>query len=449
MFVLAKRRALPEFKANLHPKNMENSIEIKQEKKPMRTAIKILIIAIILIFLVFLSIGIVKIVPKALNSLATASLSIGNVFSGDSSTTTNSGSVATPAATSTSGGFSIRDLTNPHGTTTQNWVPAPAGTNSSNNANNNSNMGHGISSTSTSSSNSSSNSYSNTSAGSNAGNTTNAYAYTLNESGQASNPHYRTVGPSDMAVIITAQGIISKTTGQFVQTNNFTTDDMVVIKFKIENRGLYATGPWSARVDMPSNDAADKVRTLGPINSLYAGSAITGEARFDNPIAGNQVVTINVDTAMGTQDGNRSNNIATAPIYTTGANYGGTYNPGGAADLQLTILQTGTVDAYGQFIANSYPRIGQKVAVRFQVTNVGGTTVPAWAWRADLSGSTYNTYTTAEAALAPGQSSRIIVGFDTINYGASTMTITADSNNQIYEANESNNTGAITVNVGY
>lgn len=402
---------------------MNNSIEINEEKKPMRTAIKLVIVVIILIFLVFLSIGIVKIVPKALNSLATASLSIGNVFSGDNASSTDTGTdTVTPVATSSSGGFSIRDLTNPYSTSTPNWVPTPASTTTSTGPNTPSNW----------------------STGSNSG----SNYPTLNESGQASNPNYRAIGPSDLAVVIISKGVISKTTGQFVPTNNFTTDDMVVVKFKIENRGLYATGPWSARVDMPSNNVADKVRTLGPINSLYAGSAITGEARFDNPMAGNQAVTITVDTNNTTQDQDRSNNLITVPIFASGTNIGG-YNPGTSGDLQLTILQTGTVNAYGQFIANSYPRIGEKVAVRFQVTNVGGMTVPAWAWRADLSGSTYNTYTTAEAALAPGASTRIIVGFDTFNYGVSTLTITADSNNQIYELNESNNTSAVTVNVSY
>jgi hypothetical protein len=418
---------------------MENSIEIKQEKKPMRTAIKLVIVAIILIFLVFLSIGIVKVVPKALNSLASASLSIGNVFSGDDASSTPIVTGTNPVATSTgNGGFSIRDLTNPNSSSTPNWVPTPAGTNSYNNTN----MGTGLNSTSTSSSNS------NTSTGSYTN--TNTTTYTTNESGQASNPNYRIIGPSDIAVTILSKGIISKANGQFVPTNNFTTEDMVVVKFKIENRGMYATGPWSARVDMPSNDTADKVRTLGPINSLYAGSAITGEARFDHPMAGNQTVTITVDTTNTTQDQNRNDNVATAPIYTTGTNIGGgIYNPSGTADLQLTILHTGTVNAYGQFVANSYPRVGEKVAVRFQVTNVGGTTAPVWAWRADLNGSTYNTYTTSEVALAPGASTRIIVGFDTFNYGASTLTITADSNNQIYEANEANNTSAVTVNVNY
>ncbi len=409
---------------------MNATVEVKEEKKPVRTAIKLAIVGVILIFLVFLSIGIVKVVPKALNSLATASLSIGSVFGGGTASST-SNATATPSGTAGStatstGGFSIRDLTNPHASSTQNWVPAPAGPRHDDDGANHPSRP------------------STPSTGTHTG------TRPTDESGQASNPNYRTTGPSDIAVTVLSKGIISKATGQFVATNNFTTDDMVVIKFKIENRGIYATGPWSARVDMPSSDAADKVRTLGPIGSLYAGNAITGEARFDHPLAGNQNVVIAVDTASATQDTNRASNVVTAPIYVTGSQWnGGSYNPGTAADLQLTILQTGTVDMFGQFTANSYPRIGQKAAARFQVTNVGGATAPAWSWRADLSGSTYNTYSTTEAALAPGQSTRIIVGFDTFNYGASTLTITADSSNQVYEANESNNTGSVTINMNW
>ncbi len=433
---------------------MNSTADTKEEKKPLRTAIKLVIVAIILIFLVFLSVGIVKVVPKALNSLASASLSIGNVFSGNASSTpgtdTNTDANASNAAqvaTTTHngrGGFSIRDLTNPSASSTQNWVPAPAGTNTSPRPNSASTGGPNNPSNWNGGSNSSSNSSSNTSSGS--------HTSTSNDNGQASNPNYRTVGPSDIAVEIISKGIISKTTGQFIPTNTFSTDDMVVVKFKVENRGLYATGPWTARVDMPSNDASDRVRTLGPVNSLFAGSAITGEARFDHPVAGNQVVTIAVDTASATNDQNRSNNTATSQIYSAGTNYGngnGSYNSGTSGDLQTTILQTGTVDMFGQFVANSYPRVGQKIAVRFQVTNVGGTTVPVWAWRADLGGSTYNTYSAQESGLAPGASTRIIVGFDTVNYGASTITITADSNNQIYEPNESNNASSVTVNTNW
>jgi hypothetical protein len=431
---------------------MNNTVEIKEERKPMRTAIKLVVVAIILVLLVFLSIGIVRIVPKALNSLASASLSIGGVFSGDKASSTNTAANANNSASGTSGsntgvnsngsgGFSIRDLTNPHSSSTPNWIPAPAGTNTSGTV-------------ASSNSNSSSNSYSNSSSNSNTstGSYSGSYGMTTNDNGQASNPNYRTIGPSDIAVTILSKGVISKSTGQFVPTNNFTTDDMVVVKFKMENRGLYATGPWTARVDMPSNDAADKVRMLGPVGSLYAGGAVTGEARFNHPLAGNQVFTMTVDSTNTTQDVDRNDNIATAPIYTTGNNIGGnggTYNPGTAGDLQLTILQTGTVNAYGQFVPNNSPRIGEKVAVRFQVTNVGGTAIPAWAWRADLSGSTYNTYTASEAGLAPGASARIIVGFDTFNYGVSTLTITADSNNMIFEPNEANNTSAVTLNVNY
>ena len=78
---------------------------------PTRTFFRILIIGAIILLLVFLSIGIVRIVPKVVSSLASATVSITSLFGGNASTTpattTNTGFVivektATSTATSTS-----------------------------------------------------------------------------------------------------------------------------------------------------------------------------------------------------------------------------------------------------------------------------------------------------------------------------------------------------------
>jgi hypothetical protein len=269
------------------------------------------------------------------------------------------------------------------------------------------------------------------------------------------------VGPSDIAVEITSKGIIDRTTGQYIPTNSFTTSDMVVVKFKIENRGQYATGVWAARVEMPSQNSVDQVRTLGPINSLPAGSAITGEARFDRPTAGTPSVVITVDTSNATQDTNRSNNTISVPISVSGYNSGTNTNPGSGSslsDLQVRIISTGIVNDYGQYSANISPRFGQKAAVQFEVTNIGGVPTGSWTWRADISGASNNTYNSpAELSLAPGASTRLIVGFPigTYNqypyYGNSTLsyTLLVDSANTIYELSEANNTAYTSQTISY
>lgn len=434
-----------------------------EEKKTNYTFWRVLVVGIILVLLVFLSIGIVRIVPKALNSLANASLSIGSLIDTQSGTTndsttgtntdTNTDSKNTTTDSDGKGGFSIRDITNQSNTGSKNYVPGneslPSQTSQNNTISGNTSGvggtdGAGSKTTTTSG-------------------TRTSTSQSTDESAVQYSSTARTVGASDIAVEITSKGIISN--GVFVPTNTFNTTDVAVIKFKIENRGQFATGNWSARVDMPSYNNADKVRTLTNIGSIPAGAAITGEARFDNPISGNTVATITVDTGNTTQDTNRTNNTATANFavsgYNSNTNTGGNWTTGSAADLQVRILSTGTVNQFGQYVANATPRFGEKAAIRFEVTNIGGTYTSNWNWRADATGAISNSYfAPAEAGLAPGASTRLIVGFDTVNsnygygynYGytqQAQFTVMVDSGNVVYESNEGNNTISVSMPIGY
>ncbi len=442
-----------------------------EEKKTTYTFWRVLVVAIILALLVFLSIGIVRIIPKALNSLANASLSIGSLLETKSETSNNSiTDTENSAGTDTNegtesqkntidsdgkGGFSIRDLTNQSNTGSKNYVPgnSPLPSQSSTVSGNTSGVGD------------------TDGAGSKAvgskPTTTPGTSITTSQSIDESAVQYsntaRTVGVSDIAVEITAKGIMSN--GVFVPTNTFSTTDLVVIKFKIENRGMFATGNWSARVDMPSYNNADKVRTLTNVASIPAGAAISGEARFDNPISGNTVATITVDTGNTTQDTDRTNNTVATSFAVSGSNLyqntNGNWSTGSAADLQVRILSTGIINAFGQYVANVTPRFGEKAAIRFEVTNIGGTYTSNWNWRADATGTLSNSYfAPAEAGLAPGASTRLIVGFDTVNsnygygynYGynqQAQFTVMVDSGNVVYESNEGNNTVSVSVPIGY
>lgn len=457
---------------------MENNTAA--EKKPNYTVLRVIVIGAILVLLVFVSIGIVRIVPKALNSLANASLSIGSLLDTQSTSTPSTNQNA-----SSTGGFSIRELTDRNLDTPGNYVPASStlptqSGNSGTISGNTSGVG---------SSNNAGNNY-----GSNYGTVNNSGSNTSHTNTGSSASTAYTVGASDIAVTITSRGVINRQTGAFIETSNFTTSDLVVVKFKIENRGAYATGIWSARVDMPSNNANDRLRSLNGNKSLPAGAAVTGEARFDNPTAGTPSVVITVDTANATNDVNRGNNIATLPISVSGSNIGGTgsgtYNPGTQADLVVRTLSTGTVNQYGQYVPNTSPRYGEKAAVQFEVSNIGGQTSNAWNWRTDVSGAITNTYNApTESGLAPGSAVRLIVGFDVNTYGyngsyygnnncqagpfdiytgayigyqncgntynpgygygtsAMYFTISVDTTNAVYESNESNNAVSATVNI--
>lgn len=81
---------------------------------PQRTFFRVLIIGAIILILVFLSIGIVRIVPKVVSTLASATVSITSLFGGDSATT---------PATTTDSGFVIIDNKKPATTTSPATTP--------------------------------------------------------------------------------------------------------------------------------------------------------------------------------------------------------------------------------------------------------------------------------------------------------------------------------------
>lgn len=485
---------------------MENTQNSKS-----KTILRIFVIVVIIILLILLSIGIVRVMPKVLNSIANSSLSMSSLFdskkdSSNNTAETNSNNststISGNTSTSTSGGFSIRDLTNLPANSGNNYVPSAGG------------FGSAQISTSSNSSNTSNSPLPST------GQTNTTSSNTGNNSGNsqstpsATNPTKNTVGASDIAVEIISTGILSNADGSFIPTNTFTTNDMVVVKFKIENRGQFATGVWSARIDMPSQNSSDQVKVLNNNQSIPAGVAITGEARFKNPNAGNPTFTITIDTKQTTQDINRNNNTVTKTLNVSNSgsntgNYGNNYYPnyptsGSLADLQIRVISTGIVNQFGQYIPNSGARFGDKVAVQFEVANIGGASTPNFSWRADITGAITNTYNSPiEAGLGSGASTNFIVGFDTFGTNGSNyyengynnlcnsgpydihtgryigyinncdnsynnyygynysnnyfggqnnqinFNINIDSGNAIYEANENNNSASSVINLSY
>ncbi len=404
----------------------------------MKTLLRILVIGAILLILVFLSIGMVKIVPKALSSLASATVSIGSIFGNDENATTtpsteggltqsNGGFVIVSSSTSSgqnSGAVNSNDNANKNATTSildlikpkfgsypyNNYVPTVATTTSS-----------------------------------------------VASSPTSSPSICATANLSDLAISIISRGVISKTTGQFVETNNFATNDTVVIKFKVENRGTCSTGTWSFKAEMPSQNTADQVRTIASVNPIPAGSAITGQANFDSPRAGTSNVVLTVTDTSG-RDANTSNNVATSPLTVINNGTGNTNNVivsgDGRADLIVRVLQTGVLTYNNQFIptGTSYGnfRIGDRVAVKFEVVNQGQTASGIWNFRAEMSpvNQQYqnNQY---EASIPSGGRITYTLAFDNPQIGSNSITIFADSMNQVNEFNEGNNIATASFNVSY
>lgn len=369
----------------------------KTTPSPKRTFFRVVIIGAIILILVFLSIGIVRIVPKVVSSLASATVSITSLFNGNATTT----------PTSTGAGFVIND--NKVATST------PVAT------------------------------------------TTKTNQSTATYSKPSTN--YIVNGNPDLAVNIISKGIINPANGNYIETNNFTTSDTVVVKFRIQNVGTAPSGIFNLSVSMPASNAKDQLRQVTNISSIPAGASIDAQAVFTNPNIGTGLpVTITVDPSNLTRDINHSNNVASIGINVAqGTNYNGVGNPGnntynGQPDFIVQIMQVGTLNAYNQFIPTTSIPANGRVAVQFKVINQGNNanTSNPWSFRAEMTdgpnpNKVYNSE--IQSGLVGGQVVTYTLGFDNLRYGSNSITIYIDSQNNVYENNESNNIATVNFNV--
>ena len=443
---------------------MEN---MEKAKTLLKTSTKIVIIALIIVVLIFLSFFMVSFVPKILSSMANATVSITSAFfpadnKSNTTTATNNGTssgVTLDAANGTSSSF-LTNFFGPRKTDNNQPATFSIATSTKQQSSDNSPVNTG------SNSNSSAN------------NTNNNYQ--------------RASGIPDLAVQITSIGTAG-TNGVFITTNNFTRADTIIVKFKIENQGSGPSGAWSMKVNMPSSNVNDQVKTISS-RSIPAGLAVSGQAVFNTPAVGvNQKVTISIDPNGAILESNENNNQASVAINVTQINYNNNYNNGynynynnnynnncpygyyngsynyncnnynNLPNLTVRFVSLGKIDIYNQFTQTTYLRASDKLAVKFDVTNNGSVYTSSWSWKAILVGPTtyynhnynnnyYNGYTynsdgsrtyitqSPDSGLAPGETRTLTVTFDSLTYGSNYVTITADSANSITESNEGDNT---------
>ena len=376
---------------------------MENENKTTHTVLRVLVVGGIIAILIFLSIGIVRVIPRAVNALASASVSIGSIFKSSVTGTT------TPASNG-SNGFYVT------GTTTAN-APYVAHTEV----------------TSTAS-------------------TTETNKTPYSPTPYSATPTHNVVsnGPSDIAVTIISRGVRDQATGQYIETNTFTTSDTVVVKFKIENRGTGPTGVWNLHVSMPSTNVADQTRTVNGNRSLTGGSSVIGQAVFDSPAYGsNSAVNITVEQTQKT-DTDPSNNNATSILSVSGNNGGNINYPGNTgtqADLSGTIMQLGILDNANNFVPTTSFHSYDRVAVQFKVVNTGSTASGPWSFRIEMTGNPLKTYTSNEQSVPGNSTLTYIVGVSNPQIGYNNINIILDSGNNVSESNEGNNVLSTNFNV--
>lgn len=385
----------------------------------LRTIIRFAIIVVFLILLVFLSITLFKLIPKGINQLATASLSI--TGSTPNATTTIVDRTPQPVATTTNGlngSIVIAEPTQTSGVVQT--VNKP----------------------------------------------------TSRPSSYIPPTYYpttpRTTGQKNIKVTLIGLGIINKNTGQFISTNTFSSYDMVAVKYRISNDNDTETGLWNMRVEMPSINQGDRVRYANNIN-IPAYSSYTVEARFDGiDTSSNPVVRIYADIDNVVAETSEADNTLSVPLnssnnnlnYNYNNNYNYNYNNNcawnnqncnsnntGNPNLTITSIETGKMVS-GNFNTQTSFTYGERVMVRVTVRNTGGTFTNSWSTRLnyyDSYGVNRSVTTDNERPINSGETYTITYTLDNLTRGNTNLNVNIDSNNNLYETNEGDNTISSTV----
>ncbi len=290
-------------------------------------------------------------------------------------------------------------------------------------------------------SNSSSNNYGNvsTSTSQSKQNSQNPNTSTTN-SDQNRNTYYPAGTKSDLSISLVKRGIVD-INDNFREGNIINSGDRAMIQFKISNDGTAPSGAWTLKATIPSANPSEKnITRVQP--SLRPGASYILTLRFDSfdPYSPNAIISIE-----SSSDSNTSNNQITIPFdgsYYGGNNYyGNNYYSGTAPDLVARIVSIDRTGGYyygNNYYGNNYTN--KTLVVRFEIQNIGGSATGPWRFRADLPSYDNNVYNSPlKSSLAPGATSSFTLTVTNANNGG-IVRITADSDYQVNEQNEYNNT---------
>lgn len=417
----------------------------------LRTIIRFAIILVFVVLLVFLSVTLFKLIPMGINQLATASLSLTGLDEATTTTTTVIDRTPQYVATTTGGLNGV--VTQSVGDIVISDKPTAIKTNT----------------------------------------VVKTVYVPKTVYYPAPTPTYTYTGLKNIKATLISVGIIDRYSGQFVTTNSYTSDDTIVVKYRISNDQDTATGPFSMRVDMPAIASQDQSKYINNIN-IPGKSSYNVEARFnglntsvtpvvriytdinnnvtetdenDNTLSVtiNNVVNNNTNNCYYYSNGyyynncnnnNNNNNYNNCNQYnqnnTECYDYCARYNCGsnnGSPNLAVSYIQAGRM-VNGSFVTQSSFNYGERIYVRMRVRNTGGTFSSNWATRntfTDPTGSYRVLTTNSERPLAYNEEVTITYEVDSLARGNTTFTVNIDSNGNVYETNENDNTATLGVYV--
>ena len=235
-----------------------------------------------------------------------------------------------------------------------------------------------------------------------------------------------------------------------VITEIYKLDNQSAFVFHVYNQGNTSSGTW----EFSYTDAENPSKTLiSPVQApLAGGQGLAVTVRFDGQTNSNQLISIHVDPYNYISESSESNNKSSVTI--TGNRNGNSnsqddsYDSRDDADLVITQMQVGKMSG-SRFIEDDEIDSDDTAAVRFIVKNQGGESTGSWKFEIDnLPFTNDDSYRSKSySSLRPGQSLEVITEFDGIDTGDYTLRIEVDSDDDVDEENERNNTESDTLEV--
>ncbi len=235
----------------------------------------------------------------------------------------------------------------------------------------------------------------------------------------------------DIQVRLVKVGIVDKN-NNFTETKTISTNDKVLITFVVSNEGTAPTGPWKLKTLLPTTVASDRNYISKTQPSLKPGDSFEMNLAFDSfdPSANKIVIE-----AQSSTDTNTINNKIETTLVGDGSVTSGT------ADLEVKITSVGVMDREtNRFSASNNFYSDDKIAIKFEVTNTGGKATGAWSFKALFPSSGEDHLDSAsQSSLKPGAKVTFTLGFDNPKSGNQNISINVDNQNRISEENENNN----------
>lgn len=275
----------------------------------------------------------------------------------------------------------------------------------------------------------------------NAKNTTNTQTTVVNTS---------VVGPTDMSINLVQVNAIEAGTFNVKNLTNVSVNDKVYIRFRVANLGTNKSGTWQLTGLLPTLVASDRAFVSKIEPSLNPGESHEMTMMFDSFDSSKNEIVITIEN---TNDTVSANNIIRIPIHGSGSNSSvntsNNTNTGSRADLAVRILDIGAIDRYNNFYRTTSLHTDDEIAVIFEVENRGRDSSGYYELEVKVPTNDNDSRTFRSLTpLAGGAKTEFTVKFINADRGRGTISVEVDPDNDIRENSESNNkaTRSITVN---